>query len=87
MNNQMNNQIEIAVTTAAHGGKSAISELIRQKLSEAGFKVTLIDDNGVGIVEEAPGVIRDSLTNRINALVDKQSEIIIRTTQFRRGNW
>jgi hypothetical protein len=56
--------------------------LIRQKLSEVGFNVTLIDDNGVGIVEESPDIIRDSLTNRINALVDKQSEIIIRTAQL-----
>lgn len=80
----MNNKIVIQVCAYAGSGKSAVAELLRQALTIVGFEVTLNDDNGIGHVDEAPGVIAESLHSRIESIKTLGTPIEIRTTQMRR---
>ena len=78
-------QITVTVAGASASGKSAIAELIRQVLDISGVKVVLNDDNGIGMVDERPGVIAASLDSRIATFNERGSSVSIRTMQLRRA--
>lgn len=74
-------KINIIVQAGTAQGKSTVAESIRQGLTIMGLKVTLNDDNGIGIQDEKPGVIAASLSERLGALIGRAPEITIRTLQ------
>lgn len=76
-------KITVTVAGACASGKSAIAELIRQALAISGVDVVLNDDNGIGIVDEKPGVIAATLDSRINTFNERGSSVAIRTIQLR----
>ena len=76
-------EITVTVAGASASGKSAIAEVIRQALAISGIKVVLNDDNGIGTVDEAPGVIAASLSSRIDTFNERGSSVSISTLQLR----
>lgn len=77
----------ITITVAAHAccGKSTVAELVRQALKAAGLNATLIDDNGCGIVDEEPGVIAATLSERLASVVQRDTQVAIKTKQLNRS--
>lgn len=77
--------IHIVVITAGSGqGKSTIAQMMFDVMQMVGFNVELVDDNGIGIVDELPGTISDSIESRIASLRESDHKIIIQTQQVAR---
>lgn len=79
-------RITITVSAPAGQGKSAIAELIRQKLEEIDILTVLDDDNGTGVVEEQPGVVSNTLKSRLDALTSKHAVVTINTKSVIRSS-
>ena len=79
-------EIIVTVSGSANTGKSAIAEYIRLKLEEIGITAKLTDDNGIGIVDEKPGVIANSVHERLTSIRDKGTLVNIATSQRLRQN-
>lgn len=75
----MTTELKIAILGKSCSGKSALAELVRQALAVSGINVELIDDNGIGIIDEKPGVIADSLDGRIQGIIDRGTTVKIQT--------
>lgn len=75
----MTSPIKITIAGSAGTGKSAIAELVRQALAISDIEVELIDDNGIGIVDERPGEIARSLNGRIKGIVERGTKVRIQT--------
>lgn len=75
----MTNPIKITIAGSAGTGKSAIAELVRQALAISDIEVELIDDNGIGFVDERPGEIARSLNGRIKGIVERGTKVRIQT--------
>ena len=73
--------INITVTGTAATGKTAIAEYIRQKLEEVGISVNLLDDNGVGIIEQTPEEVTETLNQRLASINLHNTVASIRTAQ------
>lgn len=71
--------VTITVSGTAMAGKSAVAELIRQAMKQHGLSVELIDDNGIGVVDEAPGVIEQTLEARLTRLRALNTPISVHT--------
>lgn len=79
------NEIQIIITGPAGSGKSTIAELIRKTLFNSNIKATLIDDNGIGIVDEPLDRFFDELKLiKCVESTSERSEVTIRTSQARR---
>jgi pantothenate kinase-related protein Tda10 len=61
-------KINVVVSGCNGSGKSAVALLIQKTLRDNGITATLNDDNGIGIVDEAPGVIESSLEPRLKTI-------------------
>lgn len=77
----MTTELKIIVMGTSASGKSALAELVRQALTISGINVELTDDNGIGIVDEKPGVIAASLDSRIKGIADRGTPVKIQTMQ------
>lgn len=75
MSTPRNNPIQVVVSGGAGSGKSAVAEVIRQALKKAGLKTEVVDDNGVGVIDEAPGVIRETLERRLERIRGQEAHI------------
>lgn len=80
----MTHNIKVTVSGHHASGKSAIAHLVAQALTISGLTVELVDDNGVGIVDEAPGVIEATLNGRITSLVKRGTLVKVQSIQTRR---
>ena len=65
-------------------GKSTLAQMIFDVLQMVGFNVDLVDDNGIGIVDELPGTISDSIESRIASIRTSDHKITIQTQQAAR---
>lgn len=74
-------EINIVVAGTAASGKTAIAEYIRQKLEEVGISVNLLDDNGVGIIEQTPEEVAETLNQRLASINLHNTVVSIRTAQ------
>jgi len=74
-------KINITVTGTTASGKTAIAEYIRQKLEEVGISVNLLDDNGVGIIEQTPEEVTETLNQRLASINSHNTVVSIRTAQ------
>jgi adenylylsulfate kinase-like enzyme len=73
------NEITITVAGRTGLGTSTIARLIRNALQHAGLEVALEDDG-----DEIPA---RSLISRTDALIDNQTQLVVRTAQMKRqGN-
>ena len=79
--------IKIIVASRAGEGKTAISTLIANTLRDNGINVELIDDNGVGIVEEPGGISNERLISCVTAISTKRVPVEVRTTQLARNEY
>ena len=79
--------IKIIVASRAGEGKTAISTLIANTLRDNGIKVELIDDNGVGIVDEPGGITNERMIACITAIGTKRVPVEVRTTQLARNEY
>jgi len=79
--------ITITVAGGAGEGKSAVALLIAKVLAEHGIKATLDDTNGLGMVEEAPGVIESTLPKRLNSIAKHPKGAIVKTVQMSRSEF
>ncbi len=75
--------IKVLVAGKAGKGKSTVAEVIRQALLNAGIQATLMDDNGIGIVDEPAGTIPNTMTTRLASLSLK-TKVEIRTALTQR---
>lgn len=80
----MAKEILITVMAGAGDGKSTVAELIHQALKNVGLSVELVDDNGVGVVDELPGLIASELELRAEAIRQREHKVTILTRQARR---
>jgi uridine kinase len=74
-------EINIVVAGTTASGKTTFAEYIRQKLGEVGISVNLLDDNGVGIVEQTPEQVTETLNQRLAAINSHNTVVGIRTAQ------
>lgn len=81
----MTPELQITLTGSPASGKSAVAELIRQQLEAHGITATLTDDNGIGLVDEQPGVIATSLQERLHN-VGNTVRVSIQTAMLPRAN-
>ena len=68
-------------TLSAMKDKTDIAEYIRQKLEEVGISVNLLDDNGVGIIEQTPEEVTETLNQRLASINLYNTVVSIRTAQ------
>lgn len=71
--------IEIQIKGVAGQGKTTLAFAINNALRDLGLNVSLVDDNGVGSIDEHPGLIHSTLPSRIQALKEKQTPIKVQT--------
>jgi hypothetical protein len=76
-------EIHITVCAPAGVGKTALAYAIGQFLGSAMLRADIRDDNGVGVVEEAPEMVHKTLAKRLQAIREKQVPITIRTINTR----
>ena len=72
-------QLKISISGTSASGKSALAEKIAQVLRAADITVDVIDDNGIGVIEEHPGIIAGSLNERLHTIAIKETSVTIRT--------
>lgn len=75
----MSNRIVVTVTAQAKQGKSAVALLVTQTLQQAGFIVSLIDDNGKGVTDTPVHVIKQTLDRRVQALIEGDTTVTVQT--------
>lgn len=73
--------IRIVVMAGSGQGKSTVAQMIFDVLQMVGFNVDLVDDNGIGIVDEVPGAIAATIDNRIADLRASDHKITVQTQQ------
>lgn len=73
------NDIRIVVFAGNGRGKSTVAQMIFDVMQVVGFNVELVDDNGIGIVDELPGTISDSINLRIESIRKSDHKITIQT--------
>lgn len=81
----MNKRITITVAGRAGVSKSAIAELVRQALETAGINATLVDNNGYGFIDEEPGDIAATLSERLASVTQHCAQVAIETKQLNRS--
>ena len=76
--------ITVQVGGPPAAGKSVVGLLIAQILRIAGLKTELVDDNGLGFVDEEPGTIASSIQDRLDSIRKQGTEVKVRTIVTRR---
>lgn len=79
-------EITVIVSGETGVGKSTIAEAIRQALAIIDVDVRLVDDNGTGVTDEAPGVIAASLSERLDSLQKSDVRVVVQTRQVRKAS-
>lgn len=80
----MADNIQVTVSAGSAQGKSTVAQMIFDVMQMVDLNVTLLDDNGIGIVDERPGVISESIDRRITSLAERGTSISVRTLQQNR---
>lgn len=75
--------VVVTVSGRYGSGKSAVALIIEKALKEHGINASLIDDNGVGIVDEAPGVVESTLPARLTSLTKDNLTVVVQTRTSR----
>lgn len=76
--------IEVLVVGGSGSGKSAIAQVIYDALAASGLKVELNDNNGIGVVDEKPGVIKETLSGRLESIVGRDTKVCIKSINARK---
>jgi len=81
----MSNEIVITVATNCGGGKTCISHHIGQVLRDLGFDVDIVDDNGIGLIEQTEPQAFARKDAAVKSLVERGRKITVKTMQIRRA--
>ena len=71
--------IRIVVMADSGQGKSTIAQMVFDVMRMVGFNAELVDDNGIGIVDEVTGSISDTIDQRIAALRESDHKLTVQT--------
>ncbi len=69
----------ITISGPIKSGKSGLAFAIQNLLEKQGIKVELIDDNGVGIVDELPDLMKRTFGQRAMSISNRGAMVHVQT--------
>lgn len=72
-------EIRVTVSGVGAAGKTTVAFAINKALRDLGLNVSMVDDNGSGVVCEPSDLVTETMERRVASLVKKRVKIKIRT--------